>query len=138
MKKKRYSEEQIVRILREGERGDKTIGEIARLYGISENTFYNWRKRYGGMSVPDVRRLRELEKENARLKRIVAERDLEIDAMKEVLSKSGDRSPAPGGGGDVQVKRPVRAPFMFPCLNKAEFIQVRRTSQVRSFKLDKT
>jgi len=87
VKKKRYSEERIVKILREGERGDKTIGEIARSYGISENTFYNWRRRYGGMSVPDVRRLRELEKENTRLKRLVAERDLEIDAMKEVLSK---------------------------------------------------
>lgn len=87
MKKKRYSEEQIVKILREGERGEKTIGEIARTYGISENTFYNWRKKFGGMSVPDVRRLRELEKENNRLKRLVAERDIEIDVMKELLEK---------------------------------------------------
>ena len=87
MKKKRYSEEQIVKILREGERGEKKIGEIARTYGISENTFYNWRKKFGGMSVPDVRRLRELEKENNRLKRLVAERDLEIDVMKELLEK---------------------------------------------------
>ena len=73
MKKKRYSEEQIVKILREGERDDKTIGEISRSYGISENTFYNWRKKFGGMSVPDVRRLRELEKENSRLKRLAME-----------------------------------------------------------------
>lgn len=87
MKKKRYSEEQIVKILREGERGEKKIGEIARHYGISENTFYNWRKKFGGMSVPDVRRLREFEKENNRLKRLVAERDLEIDIMKELLEK---------------------------------------------------
>jgi putative transposase len=87
LKKKRYSEEQIVKILREGERGEKTIGEIARTYGISENTFYNWRKKFGGMSVPDVRRLRELEKENNRLKRLVAERDIEIDVMKELLEK---------------------------------------------------
>ena len=87
MKKKRYSEEQIVKILQEGERGDKTIGDVSRSYGISENTFYNWRKKFGGMNVADVRRLRELEKENGRLKRIVAERDLEIDAMKEMLGK---------------------------------------------------
>ena len=87
MKKKRYSEEQIVKILHEGERGDKTIGDVSRSYGISENTFYNWRKKFGGMNVTDVRRLRELEKENGRLKRIVAERDLEIDAMKEMLGK---------------------------------------------------
>ena len=87
MKKKRYSEEQIVKILREGERGEKKIGEIARTYGISENTFYNWRKKFGGMSVPDVRRLRDLEKENNRLKRLVAERDIEIDVMKELLEK---------------------------------------------------
>ena len=87
MKKKRYSEEQIVKILREGERGDKTIGEVCRSYGVSENTFYNWRKKFGGMSVPDVRRLRELEKENNRLKRLVADRDLEIDVMKELLEK---------------------------------------------------
>lgn len=87
MKKKRYSEEQIIKILGEGTRGDKTIGDVCRSYGISENTFYNWRKKFGGMSVPDVRRLRELEKENARLKRIVGERDLEIDSMKELLSR---------------------------------------------------
>jgi len=87
MKKKRYQAEQIVQILQEAERGEMTIGDVCRRYEMSEATFYRWRRVYGDMKVPEVKRLRELEQENARLKRIVAERDLEIDAMKEVLSK---------------------------------------------------
>ena len=88
MKRKRFSEEQIIRILKEAERGDKSIGEVCREQGVAENTFYRWRRKFGGLSVPEMRRLRELEKENARLKRLVAERDLEIDAMQELLSKN--------------------------------------------------
>ena len=87
MKKTRYSAEQIVGILQEAERAEGTVGEVCRKYGVSEPTFYRWRRAYGDMKVPEVRRLRELEQENGRLKRLVAERDLEIDAMKEVLSK---------------------------------------------------
>lgn len=87
MKKKRYDAEQIVRILQEAERGEITIGDLCRRYEVSEATFYRWRKVYGHMKVAEVKRLRELEQENARLKRLVAERDLEIDAMKDVLSK---------------------------------------------------
>jgi putative transposase len=87
MKKKRYKAEQIVRILQEAEQADSSIGDLCRRYEISEATFYRWRKVYGNMKVPEVRRLRELEQENSRLKRIVAERDLEIDVMKEVLGK---------------------------------------------------
>lgn len=88
MKKKRYSEEQIVKILREARREDKTIGQICRSYGVSENTFYIWRRKYGGMEVSEVRRYRELVKENARLKKLVAELCLDIDALKEALSKN--------------------------------------------------
>lgn len=87
MKKKRYQAEQIVRILQEAEQGGTTIGELCRRYEVSEATFYRWRRIYGDMKVPEVKRLRELEQENARLKRLVAERDLEIDAIKEVLAK---------------------------------------------------
>jgi putative transposase len=83
--KKRSSEEQIVRLLRQAETADQTVAEVCKQHGISEQTWYRWKKKFGQMNVPDVRRLRELEKENTRLKRIVAERDLEIDAMKEVL-----------------------------------------------------
>ena len=87
MKRKRFSEEQIVRILQEAERGEARVEELCKTHGVSQQSFYRWKKKYGGMEAADVKRLRELEKENARLKRIVAERDLEIDAMKEVLAK---------------------------------------------------
>jgi putative transposase len=83
--KKRFSEEQIVRILRQAEAADQTVAAVCKAQGISEQTWYRWKKQYGQMGVAEVRRLRQLEQENGRLKRIVAERDLEIDAMKEVL-----------------------------------------------------
>lgn len=87
MKKTRYTAEQIVRILQEAEKGASTVGDLCRRYEVSEATYYRWRQVYGDMKVPEVKRLRDLEQENARLKRLVADRDLEIDAMKEVLSK---------------------------------------------------
>jgi putative transposase len=85
--KKRFTEEQIVAVLREAESNQKTIAEVARQHGISEPTFYAWRRKYGGMEQAEVRRLRELEKENVRLKRLLAERDVEIDVMRELLKK---------------------------------------------------
>ena len=88
MKKKRFTEAQIVEILKAAEVGDVPVNELCRIHGIAEATFYRWRKKYGGMEVSDTRRLRELERENARLKKIVAERDLEIDTMKDLLSKN--------------------------------------------------
>lgn len=87
MKTSTFTEEQIVQILREAETGEQTIGTVCRARGISENTFYKWRKKYGGVDVAAIKRLRELEQENARLKRLLAERDLEVDIMKEVLAK---------------------------------------------------
>jgi putative transposase len=83
--KRRFSEEQIVRILRQAEAADQTVAAVCKQQGISEQTWYRWKKQFGQMGVAAVRRLRHLEQENGRLKRIVAERDLEIDAMKEVL-----------------------------------------------------
>ena len=87
MKTSTFTEEEIVQILREAETGEQTIGTVCRTHGISENTFYKWRKKYGGADVSAIKRLRELELENGRLKRILAERDLEIDVIKEILGK---------------------------------------------------
>ena len=87
MKASHHTAEQIVKILEQAEKGDQTIGALCRAHGIAENTFYRWRKTYGGMSVNEAQRLKELEKENARLKRLLAERLLEVDALKEFLGK---------------------------------------------------
>jgi putative transposase len=86
MKKSRFSEEQIVRILRQQEAGIK-VGEVIREHGISEQTFYNWKAKYGGMGASEVRRLKALEAENQQLKKLVAEQALSIQALKEVLGK---------------------------------------------------
>ena len=73
--------------MREAEREGKTVGEVCRRHGITEGTFYRWRNKYGGLEPADVKRRRELEYENSKLKRLLAERDLEIDGMKALLSK---------------------------------------------------
>jgi putative transposase len=86
MKKSRFSEEQIVKILRQQEAGAK-VTELVREHGISEQTFYNWKARYGGMTVSEVRRMKALEAENQQLKKLVAEQALSIHALKEVLGK---------------------------------------------------
>ena len=88
---KRHSPEQIVRILRQAEArlaAGATIPEVARELGISEATFYRWRNRYGGMGSSEAKRLRELERENARLKKLLAEQALDIDILKEVSRKN--------------------------------------------------
>ena len=88
MKKKRFTEEQIVGMLRQAEQSGQTLAQVCKAYGVSEQTWYRWKKQLGQTAVPDVRRLRVLEKENSRLKRLVAERDLEIDALQAVLKRN--------------------------------------------------
>ncbi len=85
--KKIYTNEQIVGFIREAEKSEVTISEFCRQKGFNEGTFYKWKKRFGSMQVAEVKRLRELEAENARLKRILADRMIEIDAMQELLAK---------------------------------------------------
>ena len=87
MKRERFSEERIVGILREAEKGEKPVTELCRAHGIAEQTYYRWRRKSGGLNESDVRRLKELTVENAKLKRLLAERDLEVDAFKELLAK---------------------------------------------------
>jgi putative transposase len=89
MKKSKYTEEQIVRILQEAAAGGKTRAELCREHGVSQNTFYVWRRKYSGLETQDVRRLRELEAENESLKRLLAERDLEVDAIRRLFRKNG-------------------------------------------------
>jgi len=85
LKQARFTESQIVDILGQAARSDMTARDVCNLHGISEQTFYRWKRRYGEMGTSEVKRLRELESENARLKRLLAERDLEIDAIRDVL-----------------------------------------------------
>ena len=88
MKAGQFTDEQIVAILQESARGEKRIAVLCQEKDISEATFYTWRKKFGGMETRDVQGLKELEKENVRLKKLLATRDLEIDYLKEVNSKS--------------------------------------------------
>ena len=84
--RKRYTEEQIIGILNESRAG-ATTGELVRRHGISRQTFYRWRQKYGGMQVDEAKRLRELEEENGRLKRIVADQALNLQVLKDVLGR---------------------------------------------------
>jgi len=86
MKKKRFTEEQIIGAIKRHESGVK-VEELCREMGISNGTFYNWRSKYAGMEVSEAKRLRELESENSKLKKLLAEKLLENEAMKDVLSK---------------------------------------------------
>jgi putative transposase len=84
---KRYSEEQIILILKEAEADGSKVGEVLRRHGIPGHTYYRWKAKFGGMEVSDARRLKQLEEENRRLKRIVADQTLNIQVLKELLGK---------------------------------------------------
>ena len=101
MKQKRHSPEQVIRKLAEGEkllnRGDD-IAEVCRQLEITESTWHRWRNQYGGMKANDAKRLKELEKENTQLKRIVANQALDIDMLKYVPRENSDPEPPPSSG----------------------------------------
>ena len=84
--KKRFTEERIIGIRKEAEAGMK-VSEVCRTYGISEATYYNWKAKFGGMTVSDAQRLRALEQESSKLKRLLAEAHLDISALKDVVSR---------------------------------------------------
>jgi len=86
MKRKRFTEEQIIAVLREHESGARA-GDLARRHGVSEATLYDWKAKYGGMDASDARRLKALEDENAKLKKLLADQMLEASALRELLSK---------------------------------------------------
>jgi putative transposase len=86
MKKQRFTEEQIIGVLKEQEAGAKAL-DLCRKHGISEATFYNWKAKYGGMEVSEAKRLKALEEENAKLKKLLAEQMLDVAALRELVSK---------------------------------------------------
>jgi putative transposase len=88
MKRSRFNEEQIIGVLKEAEAGAQ-VSELCRRHGISEATFYSWRSKYGGLEISEMRRLRQLEEANRRLKSIVADQALDLRALKDVLAKNG-------------------------------------------------
>ena len=102
MKRSRFSEEQIIAILREHEAGAKTV-DVARRHGISEATLYNWKNKFGGMDVSDAKRLKALEDENARLKKLLADQMLDAAALRELLAKNV--WPTPPGQGSWSFRR---------------------------------
>jgi len=87
MVRKKYTEEQIIRVLKEGETGASVV-DLCRKHGMSDASYYNWKAKYAGLTVSDLRRLKSLEEENRRLKQIVAEQALDNRALKELLSKN--------------------------------------------------
>src|SRR3712207_5150687 len=89
MKTTQHTAEHIIKILDQAATGEQSVAAICREHGIAETTFYRWRKAYGGMSINEAQRLKELERENSRLKRLLAERMLENDLLRELLGKRG-------------------------------------------------
>ena len=87
MKRKKYTEEQIIQVLKEGEAG-ASVPDLCRKYGMSDGSYYNWKAKYAGLTVSELKRLKGLEDENRRLKQIVGEQALDIRALKELLSKN--------------------------------------------------
>jgi putative transposase len=119
MKKTRFAEEQMAAILREAD--SKPVPEVAKKHGVSAQTIYGWRKHFGTLEPADVKRLRQVEHENSRLKKVVADRDLEIDVLKEITRKNGRRTRAPAAGCVCTDARPVEPPRVRLALGRAVY-----------------
>ena len=113
MKKTRFTDEQMVTILREADQ--RPVPEVAKRHGVSAQTIYSWRKHFGTLEPANVKRLRQLEQENGRLKKMVADRDLEIDVLQEITRKNGRRTCAPSAGRVGVPTRAVESPRVAPC-----------------------
>ena len=109
MKKTRYTEEQIAFALKQAETGTR-VEEVCRKMGISEATFYNWKKKFGGMGVTELHRLRQLEEENQRLKRLVADLSLDKVMLQEVIKKSSEAGSEASGGAFSAGGLPYQCP----------------------------
>ena len=108
--KKRFTDEQVVRILREAESKQESIREVCKRHNITEQTFFRWRNKFGGMDVAEAKRLKELESENAKLKRMLAEQLLVIEGLKEFTGKNDIPVRSPGCGTSPDLPGPLRAP----------------------------
>jgi len=113
MKKTRFTEEQMVTILRDADQ--RPIAEVAKKHGVSDQTIYAWRKRFGTLEPADVKRLRQLEQENGRLKKMVADRDLEIDVLKEITRKQWSAHACAGSRLRMHDHAVCRAAARAPC-----------------------
>ena len=113
MKKTRFTEEQMVTILREAD--TRPVPEVAKKHGISDQTIYAWRKRFGTLEAADVKRLRQLEQENGRLKKLVAERDLELEVLKEITRKKWSAHACAGSRSRMPDRAVCRAAARAPC-----------------------
>ena len=113
MKKTRFTEEQMVTILREADQ--RPVPEVAKKHGVSSQTIYAWRKHFGSLEPTDIKRLRQLEQENGRLKKMVADRDLEIDVLKEITRKKWWAHACAGSRSRMHARAGCQAAGRAPC-----------------------
>lgn len=117
--KKRFTEEQIIGILRQAEVDGVVIRDLCRKHNITEQTFFRWRNKYNGMTVPEARRLKDLEAENAKLKKLLAEQLLAIEGLKEIAGKNGNPGSQKASARDPEEQRFIRTRCLSICRGKS-------------------